>query len=481
MIFTTLPFLVFLAVTLAAYWALREDRWRHPLLLAANLFFYGWWDWRFTSLLLAVIAISYVAALRVGAAQPGGRTARAWMYAACFGQLALLGYFKYANFFLGSLKGAIEGLGGQVGWTTLSIILPAGISFYIFQAISYIVSVYRGKLPPETSAVRLGVYLSFFPHLVAGPIIHAPTFLPQLRSPRRLDPAQFIEGCRQFAVGFLYKAVFADNLAGWVDPVFRAPADSSNLGLLGGSLAFYGQIYFDFAGYSIMAIGVSKLFGYVIPDNFDHPYGATSLIDFWRRWHISLSSWLRDYVYIPLGGNRGTRAGMYRNLIVTMFLGGLWHGASWNFVLWGTIHGLALCANHAWRTRVGESDGFIRTLRERPALAASWSVLSFLLTQGIVFLCWVPFRAANFHDTLHILSGLGSLLWSPWGAAAIGFPWLLAILPLLADTWLADNRSLAGRFAVRSNVALYAAIGLALLVGLLFMHAGTVAFIYFQF
>lgn len=329
---------------------MRADCWRQRFLFAANFFFYGWWNWKFTALLFVAIFISYAAGLMIERFGPRSHQGRLVMWAACALLLALLGYFKYANFFLTSLHTAIESLGGHGGWKTLEIILPAGISFYIFQAISYVVTVYRGTLPAESRFIRLGVYLSFFPHLVAGPIIHASTFLPQLENKRFFDSVRFVEGVRKFALGFLYKAVFADNLAEPVNVIFSTLTEHTPLSIFGGCVGFYGQIYFDFAGYSLMAIGVANLLGYTLPDNFHFPYRATSLIDFWRCWHISLSNWLRDYVYIPLGGNRCDRFSQYRNIIITMFLGGLWHGANWNFVLWGGMHGAALCLNHAWRS-----------------------------------------------------------------------------------------------------------------------------------
>lgn len=327
MIFTTFVFLVFLAVVLPGYWALRSDRWRLPLLFAANFFFYGWWDWRFVALLLFVIVVAYAGGMLIARLPKFSCEAKAALWISCSVQLAVLGYFKYADFFIANVRNMAESLGWQPGWTALHLILPVGVSFYIFQAISYLVSVYRGVVARERSFLRLGVYLGFFPHLVAGPIIHAKTFLPQLASKRVFDHEVFLEGCRKFAVGFLYKSVFADNIAVFVDRVFADVASQSPSVVAGGGLGFYCQIYFDFAGYSLMAIGVANMFGYFLPDNFNHPYRATSLIGFWRRWHISLSLWLRDYVYIPLGGNRGARWTVYRNLMITMFLGGLWHGA----------------------------------------------------------------------------------------------------------------------------------------------------------
>ena len=231
MIFTTIPFFFFLVIVLASYWMLPSDRWRHPFLLFANFFFYGWWDWRFTALLAAVILISCLAGKWIEKAEPGSSCRKYFMMVACTLLLGVLGYFKYTNFFLGSLRGLIEETGGRVAWTTLKIILPAGISFYIFQAISYIVTVYRGKLVAERSIIKLGVYLSFFPHLVAGPIIHAPTFLPQLAQKRFFDAAFFVEGARKFALGFLYKAVFADHLAAVVNPIFSTPSTQSSDGI----------------------------------------------------------------------------------------------------------------------------------------------------------------------------------------------------------------------------------------------------------
>ncbi|MFZ4115977.1 MAG: MBOAT family O-acyltransferase [Chthoniobacterales bacterium] len=483
MIFTTLPFFFFLLVVLGIYWALPSDRFRHPFLFGANFFFYGWWNWKFTALLFIVILISYGAGRFLEQAETQFK--KRIMFGACALLLGILGYFKYTNFFLESIHLAFEKIGGTLGWTTLKIILPAGISFYIFQAISYVVTVYRQKLAAETSFVRLGVYLSFFPHLVAGPIIHAPTFLPQLREKRHFDSTFFIEGCRKFALGFLYKAVFADHLAAVVNPIFQAVEKQQALTLFGGCLGFYGQIYFDFAGYSLMAIGVAQLLGYTLPENFHFPYRATSLIDFWRRWHISLSTWLRDYVYIPLGGNRCSLPRNYANIIITMFLGGLWHGASWNFLLWGGIHGVALCLNHAWRSCRGYAKE--ETLRKKLSFS---TIGAWLLTQGIVFLCWIPFRAATWSDTLYIghqfFLGMTRFfyLFFTHKIPVLGpcsLPWALLILPVLIDTALHGNDRWRSRYSWASNTAFYVAISMALLLGLLFMSTGMVNFIYFQF
>lgn len=498
---------------------LPSDRWRHPFLLFANFFFYGWWDWRFTALLAAVILISYVAGRLIERAEGGSSCRKYFLMAACTLLLGILGYFKYTNFFLGSLRGLIEQAGGRVAWNTLKIILPAGISFYIFQAISYIVTVYRGKLIAEQSIVKLGVYLSFFPHLVAGPIIHAPTFLPQLTAKRIFEAPFFVEGARKFALGFLYKAVFADHLAAVVNPIFATLSKQTPLTLFGGCLGFYGQIYFDFAGYSLMAIGVANLLGYTLPDNFNFPYRATSLVDFWHRWHISLSTWLRDYLYIPLGGNRCSLSRNYFNIIVTMLLGGLWHGASWNYLLWGGIHGVALCLNHLWRRidllynstadvhcgvapmLASSSMNYTlsRCASEAPGTASPAAssprgliklptVLSWFLTQAVVFFCWIPFRAATLQDTIFIfqqfwkgITQLCDMTLFSSSPAAIAFPWLLVVLPLFFDMALNGSQRLRECCSIHSTMLFYGMIAIALFVGLLFMPSGTVNFIYFQF
>lgn len=474
MIFTTIPFFFFLIIVLASYWALPSDRWRHPFLLVANFFFYGWWDWKFMALLAFVIFISYAAGMVLENLSEAHFMRQGTLFVTCGLLLGVLGYFKYTNFFLGSLRGFIEQAGGHVAWTTLKIILPAGISFYIFQAISYIVTIYRGKLVAEKSIVKLGVYLSFFPHLVAGPIIHAPTFLPQLAEKRFFNAAFFVEGARKFALGFLYKAVFADHLAAVVNPIFSTLSIQTPLALFGGCLGFYGQIYFDFAGYSLMAIGVANLLGYTLPDNFNFPYRATSLIDFWHRWHISLSTWLRDYLYIPLGGNRCSIPRTYFNIVVTMLLGGLWHGASWNFLWWGGVHGVALCVNHVWKKFFS-----MRSFIPKPC---AW-----FFTQAVVFCCWIPFRAASLKDTLFIFQQFGKELedflfhHQPRLPDIMSFPWLLVVLPLFFDMAFNGSQRLRERWSVRSTMVLYGIIAIALLIGLLFMPSGTVNFIYFQF
>jgi len=392
-------------------------------------------------------------------------------------QLGVLGYFKYAGFFAENLRTALVAGGWDPGWTTLNILLPAGVSFYIFQAISYLASVYNGSVGVERSFLRMGVYLGFFPHLVAGPIIRAHLFLPQLERERVFDAGLFWEGCRKFTIGFLYKAVFADNIAAAINPIWGSLESRTGMEILGACVGFYGQIYFDFAGYSLMAIGAANWLGYTIPENFRFPYLAASVVDFWRRWHISLSTWLRDFVYIPLGGNRLGEGRRYVNLTATMLLGGLWHGASWNFVIWGGLHGAALAVNHlwmGWRERAGFSA-------KGPAwvkwggVALAWGVV-----QGVVRVCWVPFRAESFGDTLTVLQGLWWVV-GGGGGVAKNFPWMLVLVPLAVDTFLVSQRESSGAWVVRRPVLAAALWALVVLVGILFMRVELVPFLYFQF
>jgi alginate O-acetyltransferase complex protein AlgI len=320
------------------------------------------------------------------------------------------------------------------------------------------------------------LYIAFFPQLVSGPIVRATVFLPQLAQKQALDGGDLFVALQSIGLGFLYKVAFADAIAPFVDSVFKAPAQFSWIYLLAGGLGFYCQIYFDFNGYSLIAIGVSRLFGYRLPDNFNFPYCATSLTNFWHRWHISLSTWLRDYLYIPLGGNRGPLLKQLRNLMCTMLLGGLWHGASWNFVLWGGIHGAVLCAEKVIRGRDPR--------KEQRAFALSVSLgLGWILTQFIVFLLWIPFRASNFQDTLNFITGIFSLR---AGLASVEqqagmIPWLLLLLPVFCDTFVVRSlKAWREKPALTPELAFAILVLATLCVGLL-AKTGLRPFIYFQF
>src|SRR5580704_357491 len=480
MLFNSGSFLWFLLLVLPTYWLLPSNFLRKLLLVGASFVFYAWWDWRFLCLLSFVILSVFFGARLVLFERRKGNRRRALLYLwCCLGiELAVLGFFKYFNFFEDNLLVGLHSLGIHAAASTLTIrvLLPIGISFYTFHAITLAVDTFRGTVDRKISLLDVALYIAFFPQLVAGPIVRATVFLPQLGGKRAFDGEDLFVALQSIGLGFLYKIVFADAIAPFVDSVFRAPGELSWVYLLAGALGFYSQIYFDFNGYSLIAIGVSRLFGYRLPDNFNFPYCATSLTNFWRRWHISLSTWLRDYLYIPLGGNRVPLLNQLRNLMCTMLLGGLWHGASWNFVLWGGIHGAVLCAEkliHAGRFG-----------KERGEFSISFGLVAgWVITQIIVFLLWIPFRASNFQDTLNFISGLFSLR---AGHSSVEqqlgmIPWLLLVLPIVCDTFVVRSLRVRRQKPAFNPELAFAILVLATLCVAMLAKTGLRPFIYFQF
>jgi alginate O-acetyltransferase complex protein AlgI len=480
MLFNSGSFLCFLLLVLPTYWLLPSNFLRKLLLVGASFVFYAWWDWRFLGLLSFVILSVFFGARLVLFERRKGNRRRALLYLwCCLGiELAVLGFFKYFNFFEDNLLVGLHSLGIHAASSSLTfrVLLPIGISFYTFHAITLAVDTFRGTVDRKISLLDVALYIAFFPQLVAGPIVRATVFLPQLEGKRAFDGEDLFVALQSIGLGFLYKIAFADAIAPFVDSVFRAPGEFSWVYLLAGALGFYSQIYFDFNGYSLIAIGVSRLFGYRLPDNFNFPYCATSLTNFWRRWHISLSTWLRDYLYIPLGGNRVPLLKQLRNLMGTMLLGGLWHGASWNFVLWGGVHGAVLCAEKLVH---GGRFG-----KERGEFSISFGLVAgWVITQIIVFLLWIPFRASNFQDTLNFISGLFSLRAGHSSVEQqVGMiPWLLLVLPILCDTFVVRSlRVWREKPALNPELA-FAILVLATLCVAMLAKTGLRPFIYFQF
>ena len=345
MLFNSLDFVFFFLLVYGLYLVLRR-RGQNILLLLASLFFYGCWDYRFLALILTSITTDYFCALGIGAASTEALRKRYVALSAVI-NLGILFFFKYYGFFGDSLNRLLSLFGSGVNLNVLRFILPVGISFYTFQSMSYTVDVYRGHLKPTRNFADLALFVTFFPQLVAGPIERGSHLLPQVQRPRVVTHSYVREGAWLVLLGFYKKVVVADNLAVFVDEVFNAPAQAHGFAIPAALLAFAFQIYGDFAGYSDIARGTARLMGFDILYNFKMPYFAVNPSDFWRRWHISLSSWLRDYLYIPLGGNRHGTFMVYRNLLLTMFLGGLWHGAAWHYVFWGMYQGLILVIHRA--------------------------------------------------------------------------------------------------------------------------------------
>ena len=467
MLFPTLAFGIFFLFVYFTAWSLdRENGRRKIFLLLASWFFYAQWDWRFVGLLIASAILNWgVAALIASSDSPGRRK---WLVALGVAiNLTILGFFKYYGFFV---EQAIELL-NQFGWERdaplLQIVLPIGISFFTFQGISYVVDVHRGKTPPARSLVDVMLLMSFFPHLVAGPIVRASDLLPQFDRVPRLTREMAAHGLLLIAWGLFKKTVIASELAvRLVDPVFFDPSAYGALDIAAATYGYAVQIYCDFSAYSDMAIGLAALLGYSFPRNFDQPYRAGSMQQFWRRWHISLSSWLRDYLYVPLGGGRKGLVSSCINIMITMLLGGLWHGAAWTFIAWGALHGAVQAVERVWRH-----------FREGKAGLPHW--LGVIVNFHIVCLGWILFRAESFDLAMQMLEGLTRM-----APIMVLTPFLLAlIVGGIAMHWL-PPRAVEG-LAVRVKDA--PAITMGVLVGgmILLVEAmrpeGVAPFIYFQF
>jgi alginate O-acetyltransferase complex protein AlgI len=475
MLFPTITFAIFFMVVLPISWLLLpgSQRWK-IFMLAASYYFYGYWNWRFVGLLILSTVVNQAIAKWLHRTEH--EPARRAIVALAVGvNLALLSYFKYRGFFVDSASDILNGFGLDVSPQIVALTLPVGISFFTFQSLSYVIDVYRRSFEP-VKLVDFAVYLSFFPHVVAGPIVRAAEFIPQLW--QRHDPRK-IDASRAFFLifgGLFKKVVLANFLAvEIVDPVFATPGQFTSLEILVGIYGYAVQIYCDFSGYTDIAIGVALLLGFKFPQNFDAPYTSTSIQDFWRRWHMTLSRWLRDYLYVPLGGNRGTRLATYRNLMLTMVLGGLWHGAAWTFVVWGAIHGGMLCIEH------GRRDYRLRNNLPEPNDTMARRFWQRFFTFQIVCLAWVFFRSDSFSTAGEILSRLFTE-WS-FDNSAIKFSMILAIAVGIGTQYVpapAIGRAMA-QFSRLTPVAQGLALGFALLFLDVLGPQGVAPFIYFQF
>jgi len=469
MLFDTPVYLLFLALVVVVYWRLTWRR-QNVLLLLASYFFYGWWDWRFLLLMIASTTVDFVIARRIEDAQ-NAVNRKALLIASLVLNFTILGFFKYFNFFLGSTVQALDAVGfHNVPRSFLAIVLPPGISFYTFQEVAYIVDVYGGKIKASRNFIEYGLFISLFPHLIAGPIQRPSHLLPQVQGPRPFRPTAFRDGCMLILMGFLRKVVIADNCAHLANAAFGGALGKNGWATLIGCYAFAWQIYGDFSGYSDIARGSAQLLGFHFMVNFRQPYFAVSLQEFWRRWHISLSTWLRDYLYIPLGGSRGKSWSIYRNLLITMVLGGLWHGANWTFVVWGALHGIVLSIER-WISGQGKKliapSGLTKLGKQ-------------LLTFHIVCLSWIFFRAESVTGALRMLRALGNFQWSPDYAAAWLFLAVLVALGLSMDLQMEYS---GGEYVFqnRSPILAYGAAVAAMVFLILFSASGNHAFIYFRF
>ena len=462
MLFTTFPFLVFLLAVLALFYLLPKPA-RRYLMLAASLAFYMAWNWKFVVLLLGLITVDFFAALWIRSRQ--GPTRRLALLLSLAANIGMLGWFKYANFlretwFHFARPGA--------PYHPLDIILPLGISFHTFQSISYVIDVYRGEQPAITGYVDYALFVAFFPQLVAGPIVRAREFFLDYFNWRKPTSEEWQRGCAMILTGYVKKLIFADQFKIASDLYFANPqALPGMMPAWTASIAFALQIFFDFSGYTDIAIGLALLFGFHFPENFRRPYLAATLTEFWRRWHMTLSSWLRDYVYISLGGNRKGKLRTYLNLLLTMLLGGLWHGASWNFVIWGGYHGAVLAAERILWNR-----------RQPNALARlPLAALNFL----VVCLGWVFFRATTFAGASYVIHQMFALGAAHGHSVLTPLQWRLAIGTLVVA--LAEEYAGVWTKLTEAPAWLRTAIAVLAILAIEIFSASdqAVPFVYFQF
>lgn len=385
MIFYSIPFLVLFVLSTALFHFSKNIKQQHLVILLTNFVFYGYWDVRFLLLLVFEIAVCYFMMLAYSKKQHRGFVVAAVVFC-----LAVLGVFKYCNFFLDTFS-KVFGIKDAI---SLNLIIPLGVSFYTFQALSYVFDVYRGVIKAETNFVKLTAYLSFFPQITSGPIVKARSFLPQLEVLHKIKKENVYAGIQFFLLGLTKKVVFADRIGVAVDAVFSAPQAYNGISILFAVLGYAMQIYCDFSGYSDMAIGVARIWGFDLGKNFNMPYLAKNPSDFWGRWHISLSSWFKEYVYIPLGGSRVSKWKIYRNLFITMLLSGIWHGASWTFVIWGIFHAVYSVIHKIWKS-------------SRNSISKkSHPVLCTFANLFVICLSWIVFRANDMGTVFDILKGL---------------------------------------------------------------------------
>ncbi len=467
MLFHSFAFFVLFTVTFVVYWSIKDHRIRLISLIVASIVFYAHWNSLLVLLILFSALFDFQMARWIEASQSPFRRKALLTVSICT-SLGLLAYFKYTGFLINAVYSVAHSLGVESSAPVFQLVLPLGISFYTFETISYVVDVYQGRIKAERNFQDYALFLMFFPHLIAGPIVRPGHFLPQVKRIKYLNWQRVQSGIQLFLLGLIKKAVIADQLANLVDPVFASPGAYSSGTLWAAVLCYSIQIYCDFSGYSDMAIGLAHALGFHLPVNFNMPYFALNVADFWRRWHISLSTWLRDYLYIPMGGNRRGSARMYRNIMVTMLLGGLWHGAGWTFIFWGFYHGLLLSVHRAIRW---------------PAWLGNKMFVPFRILATFLFVCigWVFFRAKSLSDAWLILYRMfvpaQGLELPPHVATAVAAVFALVFLAHMLSL-VVDWGELLRRTPIQV-VGAVVAIGF-ILAQLLTPDSGG-AFIYFQF
>ena len=477
MVFNSIVFLIFILIFFPTYWLLK-GRARMWLCLVASYIFYGWWDWRFLGIVMFTTTLDYWLGVFIDDAESDSKRKRL-VVLSVISNLGFLGFFKYFNFFADSFVKVLHAVGIQESWNALHIILPIGISFYTFQSMSYTIDVYRKEIKAERDFFLYATFVSFFPQLVAGPIVRARQFLPQFQGGDRVFSwVRFTEGLAQVLWGFFKKVAIADSIAPFVDQIFAFPGNFSSLSCLIGVILYSFQIYCDFSGYSNIACGLAEMLGFNFPWNFRTPYFSKNFSEFWTRWHISLSSWLRDYLYFSLGGNRGGKYMTYRNNMLTMVIGGLWHGANWTFVFWGFLHGLYLIIQRIAGPILGKFENFIKMPK--------WLQMAFDIGIVYFFTCfaWIFFRAKDFSTAIGVIKSIASLEGFSWGTVIDKFVVIKAfilILILLTAELIHNNIKDLQQLAIESPVFRVVSFATLMLLAAFFGTFSANAFIYFQF
>jgi alginate O-acetyltransferase complex protein AlgI len=479
MLFNSLQFLVFFPIVFVVYWLLnnRHLRLQNLFLLAVSYYFYACWDWRFLFLLVFSTLLDYFTGLqmeRVG--NPAKR--RFWFWLSVVINLGFLGVFKYYNFFVGSFAGLLGAWGFQAHFPTLEVILPVGISFYTFHGLSYVIDIYKGKIRAERNFVDYSLFVSYFPLLVAGPIERATHLLPQLKVPRVFNATHAISGLELMIWGFFKKVVIADNMAQMVNRVYADASSYDAYSLVLAALAFSFQIYCDFSGYSDIAIGSSRILGIDLLKNFDFPYLSRNIAEFWRRWHISLSSWFRDYVYIPLGGSKGTRLLSIRNVFIIFLVSGFWHGANWTFIAWGGIHALLFIPSFVFASNRKFNQDLVHAGKRLPAFSDFFHIA---VTFSLVTLAWIFFRAESLPAAFSFIKGIVTnhtgKRFHFESAELLGYALVFPVFFLLSLYRLyVKNKLYTPRVAVQFVLSLF-----LLILITLFGQFSEQSFIYFQF
>lgn len=477
MLFNSFEFALFLPIVFILYWFVfgKNLRLQNIFIVAISYLFYGWWDWRFLLLIALTSGASYLSGTLIEKYR-AQKHARVIAASNIILNLLILCTFKYFNFFSENLSKLVSVFGVELDWVTLDFLLPVGISFYTFQALSYTIDVYKRKLEPTHDVVSFFAYVSFFPQLVAGPIERATNLLPQFYRSRSFDYVKAVDGMRQILWGLFKKIVIADNCASIANRIFDNPVDQSGSTLLLGAIYFTFQIYGDFSGYSDIAIGTARLFGFNLMQNFNFPYFSRNIAEFWRRWHISLTTWFRDYIYIPLGGSRGSKAKVIRNTFIIFLVSGFWHGANWTFIAWGAYHALLFLP----LLLIGNNRKYTDTVAQNRAMPSILELIQMAVTFFLVVIGWVLFRAQSMSAAFEYISGIFS--WSLFTKPAeIDIYCILFIMLLLLIEWI-GRRNL---FAIHNIPIKYKPIRWAvyiLLIWIMIEFGGAQeTFIYFQF